>query len=169
MPPAGPLTVSVNISAVQFRDSDLPSRVLRLLAEERLPPARLELELTESVTLDNPERAVLLMDRLFNEGIQLAIDDFGTGYSSLSYLKRIRAHKLKIDQSFVRGLESDADDRAIVLTIINLARTMGMRTLAEGVETPQQLELLRRAGCDEIQGYWIGKPMTQEAFLQLPL
>lgn len=166
---APPLTVSVNISAVQFRDSDLPSRVLRLLAEERLPPARLELELTESVTLDNPERAVLLMDRLFNEGIQLAIDDFGTGYSSLSYLKRIRAHKLKIDQSFVRGLESDADDRAIVLTIINLARTMGMRTLAEGVETPQQLELLRRAGCDEIQGYWIGRAMTNEAFLQLPL
>ena len=166
---APPLTVSVNISAVQFRDSDLPSRVLRLLAEERLPPARLELELTESVTLDNPERAVLLMDRLFNEGIQLAIDDFGTGYSSLSYLKRIRAHKLKIDQSFVRGLESDADDQAIVLAIINLARTMGMRTLAEGVETPQQLELLRRAGCDEIQGYWIGRAMTNEAFLQLPL
>ncbi|MCP9815687.1 EAL domain-containing protein [Synechococcus sp. GreenBA-s] len=166
---ASPLTVSVNISAVQFRDSDLPSRVLQLLAEERLPPARLELELTESVTLDNPERAVLLMDRLFNEGIQLAIDDFGTGYSSLSYLKRIRAHKLKIDQSFVRGLENDADDRAIVLTIINLARTMGMRTIAEGVETPQQLELLRRAGCDEIQGYWIGKPMTHETFLQLPL
>ncbi|WP_094589780.1 EAL domain-containing protein [Vulcanococcus limneticus] len=166
---AQPLTVSVNISAVQFRDSDLPGRVLRLLAEEQFPPARLELELTETVTLDNPERAVLLMDRLFNEGIQLAIDDFGTGYSSLSYLKRIRAHKLKIDQSFVRGLETDADDRAIVLTIINLARTMGMRTIAEGVETPQQMELLRRAGCDEIQGYWIGKPMTNEAFLQLPL
>lgn len=167
--PGPALTVSVNISALQFRNSDLPSRVLRLLAEEGLPPSRLELELTESVMLDNPERAVLLMDRLFNEGIQLAIDDFGTGYSSLSYLKRIRAHKLKIDQSFVRGLESDPDDRAIVLTVINLARTMGLRTIAEGVETLEQMELLRRAGCDEIQGYWIGRPMSCEAFQQLPL
>ncbi len=166
---ASALTVSVNISAVQFRDSDLPGRVLRLLEEERLPPARLELELTESVTLDNPERAVLLMDRLFNEGIQLAIDDFGTGYSSLSYLKRIRAHKLKIDQSFVRGLAADRDDHAIVLTIINLARTMGMRAIAEGVETPEQVELLRRAGCDEIQGYWIGRPMASGAFQRLLL
>lgn len=164
-----PLTVSVNISALQFGNSDLPSRVLRLLALEGLPPSRLELELTESVMLDNPERAVLLMDHLFNEGIQLAIDDFGTGYSSLSYLKRIRAHKLKIDQSFVRGLETDADDRAIVLTVINLAHTMGLRTIAEGVETLEQMELLRRAGCDEIQGYWIGRPMSSEAFQQLPL
>ena len=121
------------------------------------------------MTLANPERAVLLMDHLFNEGIQLAIDDFGTGYSSLRYLKRIRAHKLKIDQSFMRGLENDADDRASVLTLIILARTMGMRTIAEGVETPRQLELLRRADCDEIQGYWIGKPMTNEVFLQRPL
>ncbi|MBW4530194.1 MAG: EAL domain-containing protein [Aphanothece saxicola GSE-SYN-MK-01-06B] len=166
---APPLTVSVNISAVQFRNSDLASRILTILAEEQLPPSRLELELTESVTLDDPEKALLLMDRLFREGIQIAIDDFGTGYSSLSYLKRIRAHKLKIDQSFVRGLATDRDDHAIVLTIINLARTLGLRTIAEGVETPEQMELLRRAGCDEIQGYWIGKPMTSEAFRQLPL
>ncbi|PSB36221.1 bifunctional diguanylate cyclase/phosphodiesterase [Aphanothece cf. minutissima CCALA 015] len=166
---APPLTVSVNISAVQFRNSDLAGRILTILAEEQLPPARLELELTESVTLDDPEKALLLMDRLYHEGIQIAIDDFGTGYSSLSYLKRIRAHKLKIDQSFVRGLATDRDDHAIVLTIINLARTLGLRTIAEGVETPEQMELLRRAGCDEIQGYWIGRPMSSEAFRQLPL
>lgn len=166
---APPLTVSVNISAVQFRNSDLASRILTILTEEQLPPSRLELELTESVTLDDPEKALLLMDRLYREGIQIAIDDFGTGYSSLSYLKRIRAHKLKIDQSFVRGLATDRDDHAIVLTIINLARTLGLRTIAEGVETPEQMELLRQAGCDEVQGYWIGKPMTSEAFRQLLL
>lgn len=164
-----PLTVSVNISAVQFRDSDLTGRILRILNEERLPPPRLELEITETATMDNPERAILLMDRLSREGIQLAIDDFGTGYSSLSYLKRIRANKLKIDQSFVRGLALDADDQAIVFTIINLAHTMGLRTIAEGVETAAQQELLRRAGCDEIQSYWIGKPMTSAAFQALVL
>lgn len=161
--------VSVNISAVQFRDSDLTERVLRILKEEGLDPSRLELELTESVTLGNPERAILLMDRLYGAGIQLAIDDFGTGYSSLSYLKRIRTHKLKIDQSFVRGLEDDADDRAIVLAIINLARAMGLRTIAEGVETEAQIQLLAEAGCDEIQGYVVGKPMTNTAFRQMLL
>jgi diguanylate cyclase (GGDEF)-like protein/PAS domain S-box-containing protein len=166
---APPLTVSVNISAVQFRDSGLTGRILRILEEERLAPARLVLELTETVTLDNPEKAILLMDRLFREGIQLAIDDFGTGYSSLSYLKRMRAHKLKIDQSFVRGLAHDGDDHAIVLAIINLARSLGLRTIAEGVETSEQMELLRRAGCDEIQGFWVSSPLTSEAFQQQPL
>ncbi|MDM7953578.1 MAG: GGDEF domain-containing phosphodiesterase [Cyanobium sp. CZS 25K] len=160
-----PLTVSVNISATQFERGDLVLMVIEQLQAEAFPPDRLELELSESVTLADPEKALAQLEQLYVHGIRLAIDDFGTGYSSLSYLKRIRAHRLKIDQSFIRDLAVNEDDRAIVLTIINLARSMGMRTIAEGVETPEQLGLLRRLGCDEIQGYLLSKPLPQAAFV----
>jgi EAL domain-containing protein (putative c-di-GMP-specific phosphodiesterase class I) len=106
------------------------------------------------------------MEQLYAQGIRLAIDDFGTGYSSLSYLKRIRAHRLKIDRSFICDLADNEDDRAIVSAIISLARSMGMRTIAEGVETPEQLSLLRALGCDEIQGYLLSRPLPQAAFLE---
>ncbi|MEA5441978.1 EAL domain-containing protein [Cyanobium gracile] len=161
-----PLTVSVNISAVQFDHGDLVSMVIDELHAEGFPPDRLELELTESVTLADPEKALAQMEQLYAQGIRLAIDDFGTGYSSLSYLKRIRAHRLKIDQSFIRDLVINEDDQAIVSTIVGLARSMGMRTIAEGVETPEQLALLRKLGCDEIQGYLLSHPLPQEAFLE---
>jgi diguanylate cyclase (GGDEF)-like protein len=161
-----PLTVSINISAVQFDRGDLVSMVVEQLHAEGFPPDRLELELTESVTLADPEKALAQMKQLYAHGIRLAIDDFGTGYSSLSYLKRIRAHRLKIDQSFIRDLVASEDDRAIVVTIINLARSMGMRTIAEGVETPEQLSLLRALGCDEVQGYLLSRPLPQAAFLE---
>ena len=160
------LTVSVNISAAQFDKEDLVGMVIDQVNAEGFPPDRLELELTESVTLENPERALAQMARLHAEGIRLAIDDFGTGYSSLSYLKRIRAHRLKIDQSFIRDLVTNEDDQAIVATIVSLARSMGLRTIAEGVETPEQLALLRGLGCDEIQGYVLSKPLPQAAFVQ---
>jgi EAL domain-containing protein (putative c-di-GMP-specific phosphodiesterase class I) len=107
------------------------------------------------------------MEQLYAQGIRLAIDDFGTGYSSLSYLKRIRAHRLKIDRSFIRDLAVNEDDRAIVSAIISLARSMGMRTIAEGVETSEQLSLLRCLGCDEIQGYLLSGPLPQAAFVSL--
>lgn len=162
-----PLTVSVNLSAVQFRSSNLSSRILEILREEEFPPSCLELEITESVMLKNPDEAMRVMDTLCAEGVQMAIDDFGTGYSSLSYLKRIPAHKLKIDQSFMRGLTTSRDDHAIVLTIINLAQTMQMHTIAEGVETQEQMELLRQLGCEQVQGYFIGRPMTSGAFRDL--
>ena len=161
-----PLTVSVNISALQFERGDLVSMVMEQLHAEGFPPERLELELTESVTLADPEKALAQMEQLYAHGIRLAIDDFGTGYSSLSYLKRIRAHRLKIDRSFIRDLVASEDDRAIVVTIINLARSMGMRTIAEGVETLEQLALLRALGCDEIQGYLLSRPLPQAAFLE---
>ncbi|MCP9832712.1 MULTISPECIES: EAL domain-containing protein [unclassified Cyanobium] len=160
-----PLTVSVNISALQFDHGDLVSMVIEELDAEGFPPDQLELELTESVTLADPEKALAQMEQLYALGIRLAIDDFGTGYSSLSYLKKIHAHRLKIDQSFIRDLVSSEDDRAIVVTIINLARSMGMRTIAEGVETPEQLALLRDLGCDEVQGYLLSRPLPQAAFL----
>ncbi len=160
-----PLTVSVNISAVQFDHGDLASMVMEDVHAEGFPPNRLELELTESVTLADPEKALAQMEQLYAHGIRLAIDDFGTGYSSLSYLKRIRAHRLKIDRSFISDLVANEDDRAIVVTIISLARSMGLRTIAEGVETPEQLALLRQLGCDEIQGYLLSRPLPQEAFL----
>ncbi|MCT0207888.1 EAL domain-containing protein [Synechococcus sp. CS-1332] len=161
-----PLTVSVNISAVQFDHGDLVSMVIEELHAEGFPPERLELELTESVTLADPEKALAQMEKLYAHGIRLAIDDFGTGYSSLSYLKKIHSHRLKIDQSFIRELVTSEDDRAIVVTIINLARSMGMRTIAEGVETPEQLALLRALGCDEVQGYLLSRPLPQAAFLE---
>ncbi|MEA5416233.1 sensor domain-containing protein [Synechococcus sp. BA-132 BA5] len=159
------LTVSVNISALQFDHGNLVSMVVEQLHAEGFPPSRLELELTESVTLADPEKALAQMEQLYAQGIRLAIDDFGTGYSSLSYLKRIRAHRLKIDRSFICDLAVNEDDRAIVSAVISLARSMGMRTIAEGVETPEQLSLLRTLGCDEIQGYLLSAPLPQAAFI----
>ncbi len=161
-----PLSVSVNISAAQFDHGDLVAQVIEQVRAEGFPPERLELELTESVTLEDPEKALAQMERFHTEGIRLAIDDFGTGYSSLSYLKRIRAHRLKIDQSFIRDLVDNEDDQAIVRTIISLARSMGLRTIAEGVETPALLAMLRRFGCDAIQGYLLSMPLTPEAFVR---
>jgi diguanylate cyclase (GGDEF)-like protein len=159
----GPFAVAVNLSAVQFRQPDLPALVERILREEGLPPEALELELTESAAMSNPQHAVSVMDALRRRGIRMAIDDFGTGYSSLAYLKRFKAHKLKIDQSFVRDILSDPEDRAIVSAIVHMARTLGMRTIAEGVESGEQLAYLREQGCDEIQGYYHSRPLGADA------
>lgn len=151
--------VAVNLSAVQFRKERLVQDVKDILAELGVPPARLEIELTESLMMDNPVAAVAVMDELHRAGIQLSIDDFGTGYSSLNYLKRFRIDKLKIDQSFVRDLDKDPEDEAIVRAIISLAESLRFRTIAEGVETEAQLDFLRAAGCQEVQGYLFARPM----------
>ena len=157
------LTVSVNISAVQFRHPQLPEMVTRCLKEAGLPARRLELELTEGAAVDDPAAALAMMDELHDRGVRLSMDDFGTGYSSLSYLKRFQIYKLKIDQSFVRDLEEDANDRAIVSAIIRMAQALGMQTTAEGVETEGQLEFLRAQGCDEGQGYYFSRPLPAKA------
>ena len=159
-----PITMSVNLSSVQFRHAELPELVSRLLSDAGLPPQRLELELTEGVAMHNPVSAIAVMDDLHQRGIHLSIDDFGTGYSSLSYLKRFKVYKLKIDQSFVRDITTDPDDKAIVSAVIGLAASMGMKTIAEGVETEGQLDFLRSEGCDEVQGYYFSRPLVAVDF-----
>ncbi len=158
------MVMAVNLSAVQFRQSRLPELVSQTLEEFKLPPECLELELTEGVAMDNPLGAIAVMNDLHERGVHMSIDDFGTGYSSLSYLKRFKVYKLKIDQSFVRDISTDPEDAAIVEAIIGLSRSLGLKTIAEGVETAEQLAFLRERGCDEAQGYQIGRPMLAEDF-----
>jgi len=159
-----PMVMAVNLSAVQFRQSNLTERVVQILDEVNLPHEFIEMELTEATAMDNPEAAIAVMDQLHGRGIRMSIDDFGTGYSSLSYLKKFKAYKLKIDQSFVRDISEDPDDKAIVTAIINMATSLGMQTIAEGVETSAQLAFLRLQGCDEAQGYYFSKPLPVAAF-----
>jgi EAL domain-containing protein (putative c-di-GMP-specific phosphodiesterase class I) len=159
-----PMIMAVNLSAVQFRQNDLPELVNRILDEEKLPHHFLELELTEAAAMDNPRAAINVMDKLHKRGIRMSIDDFGTGYSSLSYLKQFNVYKLKIDQSFVRDITDDLGDRAIVTAIINMASSLGLQTIAEGVETASQLNFLRLQGCNEVQGYYFSKPLTAKQF-----
>ena len=164
-----PLTMAVNLSAVQFRHDDLPELVGRVLDEVGMPAERLELELTEGAAMDNPSVAITVMNELHARGVQLSIDDFGTGYSSLAYLKKFRVGKLKIDQSFVRDLTEDAEDRAIVDAVIRMASALGLQTLAEGVETEGQLAFLRRQGCQAVQGFLFSRPLTAQAFAEFAL
>ncbi len=163
-----PMVMAVNLSAVQFRHRSLPDLVRDILAEARLPPEYLELELTESVAMHDPKGAISVMDRLHEHGIRMSIDDFGTGYSSLNYLKKLKVYKIKIDQSFIQELDSRAEDRAIVAAIISMSNSLGLLTIAEGVETSGQLAFLRGQHCDEAQGYYYSKPLPAtefEAFL----
>ncbi len=158
------LTVAVNLAARHFRDAGLVARIQSLLTTYHLPPQVLELELTESSLLETgPQTAetLLALERL---GVGLAIDDFGTGYSSLSYLKRLPLTALKIDQSFVRDLVSDPDDRMLAATIVALGHGLGLKVVAEGVETDEQRQILLSQGCDLAQGYFFGRPIPVEEF-----
>jgi EAL domain-containing protein (putative c-di-GMP-specific phosphodiesterase class I) len=161
--------MSVNLSALQFRRAGLTEAVAGALARSGLPPHLLELELTESILLQDVENTLDTVQQLKALGVRLSIDDFGTGYSSLSYLKRFAVDRLKIDQSFVRDVNTDPDDAAIVRAVIQLARSLRLGIIAEGVETPEQLAFLREAGCPEVQGYLFSRPLTPaalEAFLR---
>ncbi len=158
--------VAVNISSRLFSRGELDQRVAQVLASTGLPAGCLELEVTESAVMDDPDQAQALLERLRGLGVRLAIDDFGTGYSSLARLKRLPVHKLKLDQSFVAGLPHDKDDLAITRAVIALAHSMEMKVLAEGVERAEQLEHLRQLGCDYVQGYFIGRPVAAQ-YLQL--
>lgn len=159
------LTVAINLSAQQFGQKDLPQLVQRLLEETNVPARNLELELTEAVAMKDPEAGALCMQELARLGVHLSIDDFGTGYSSLSYLKRFHIHTLKIDQSFVRELSTNTDDQAITRAIIQMAHSLEMRTIAEGVETTDQLHFLQDQGCDEVQGYFFSRPLPPQALV----
>jgi len=145
--------VAVNLSALQFRRGDLVDSVARALRETGLPPSSLVLEITESVVMDDAPGSHATMAALADLGVQLAIDDFGTGYSSLAYLKLFPVHRLKIDRTFVRDLETDADDAVIVRMIIQLGHELGLAVTAEGVETLAQEAMLRGLSCDQMQGY----------------
>ena len=159
------LRMAVNVSAIQFRHPAFLDVVDQALADVGIPPGLLELEITESVAMfgqaDFEERLRALKLR----GISIAIDDFGTGFSSLSYLDRLAADCLKIDRSFVWALDSQQPGGRIAEMVVGLGRRLGMRVLAEGVETPEQVSTLQRLGCDEAQGWFYGKPMTQADLL----
>jgi diguanylate cyclase (GGDEF)-like protein len=159
-----PLAVAVNLSPVQFHYSDLPALVLSILVETGLQPHRLELEITEGVLMNDFERAIGILRRLKSLGVSIAMDDFGTGYSSLRYLQAFPFDKIKIDKSFVDQLGQNLQSQAIIRAVIGLAHGLALPVLAEGVETPEQLEFLRRERCDEIQGYLIGRPQPIESY-----
>jgi diguanylate cyclase (GGDEF)-like protein len=158
------LVVAVNISAMQFKSGDLKESVSRALAESGLPANLLELELTESILIQGAENVLNTVRQIRALGVSFSIDDFGTGYSSLSYLKRFAVSKLKIDQSFVRDLATDPEDAAIVRAIISMAHDLNLRVIAEGVEREDQLKFLQSHNCDEIQGYFVGKPVPAMEF-----
>lgn len=168
-----PFVMAVNLSAIQFRHPNLVSQILEILEELQLPPQCLELELTERIASENPLQAIDIMNTLHDHGIRMSIDDFGTGYSSLNYLKKFRVYKLKIDQSFIHDIADNTEDQTIVNTIVNMAHSLNMITIAEGVETAEQLDLLRQNGCKEVQGYYFSKPVPAEMFktfvLNLPI
>ena len=162
-----PRRMAINLSARQFSDRGFLDMVTRVLAETGLEPQHLELEITESQVMRQTEGMIMLLNKLSEMGVQLAIDDFGTGYSSLSYLKRLPIQKLKIDQSFVRDITVDPNDTAIVVAIINMAKSLDLETIAEGVETAGQLALLRSKGCRTGQGFYFSAPVRAEVLYPL--
>ncbi|TXN01106.1 EAL domain-containing protein [Methylobacterium sp. WL64] len=162
-----PLKIAVNLSPRQFSQTDLPERILAILAETGLSPARLELEVTETVIINDLSRALATLCRLKAMGIRISMDDFGTGYSSLATLQAFPFDKIKIDRSFVSSMDANPQSKAIVRAVLGLGRSLKMGVVAEGVETAAQLRFLSKAGCDEVQGYFIGRPQPIENFADL--
>ena len=156
-------TVSVNLSATQFRSPGLPGKIEDALARYGVPPSSLVLEITESTAMHDPDTSLAILQRLSALGVRISIDDFGTGYSSLLYLKRLPASELKIDRAFVRDLVPGGEDAAIVSAIIALGRTLNLSVIAEGVETESQQRLLTELGCTSLQGYHLGRPVDATA------
>ena len=161
------LQVAVNVSARQFQQYDLAELVREVMLDTGVRAEHLELELTESAVMHNAEASIVTLEQLAAQGVQIAVDDFGTGYSSLSYLKRLPLDVLKIDQSFVRDISSDPNDAAIVRAIITLARSLGIKVIAEGVENEAQLAFLNAYGCQYAQGYLFGQPLSPRQFEEL--
>lgn len=162
-----PIQIAVNLSSLQFRQNNLLDTITKTLQESGLDPNYLVLELTEGMIMHNSEQTIITLKKLKETGISISIDDFGTGYSSLSYLKRFPLDTLKIDRSFVRGLPHDNDDAAITTAVIAMAHSLNLRTIAEGVETPQQAAFLSELNCDSMQGYFYGKPMSADHFTNI--
>jgi EAL domain-containing protein (putative c-di-GMP-specific phosphodiesterase class I) len=161
------IRIAVNLSPIQFKERNLPQTVMSALAHSGLPAKRLELEITESVLLVNDDSTLETLHQLRNLGVRISMDDFGTGYSSLSYLRSFPFDKIKIDQSFVHDLASNADSKAIIRAVTGLGSGLGMTTLGEGVETQEELEYLKREGCTEAQGYLFSKPRPAQDVFQL--
>jgi EAL domain-containing protein (putative c-di-GMP-specific phosphodiesterase class I) len=164
-----PISVAVNLSPVQFQARQIALQVTRALAEAGLAPRRLELEITESVLLFQTQANLNTLHDLRNLGVRISMDDFGTGYSSLSYLRAFPFDKIKIDRTFVGGLPHSADCVAIVRALCNLGKDLGIKTLAEGVETEQQYRHLCEAGYTQGQGYYFSKPVSAEQFRKILL
>ncbi len=156
--------VSVNVSPIQMRRPDFVAMVEEVLAETGLDPARLVLEITEGVLIEDPDKAMRVMEAIRRLGVQIALDDFGSGFSSLSYLRKFHFDALKIDRAFVADLDDGAEAASIVHCVVNLGRALGMRVVAEGVETAAHAAFLRAAGCHAMQGYLFGRPMSVAAF-----
>ncbi len=163
------LRIAVNVSARQFQQKDFIDKVIHTLGESGLDPSCLELELTETSIMENPESAAKLLTEVRQLGVRVAVDDFGTGYSSLSYLKRLPIDTLKLDRSFVNGVTTDPDDAALVMAVVTLAHNLRLRVVAEGVETSEQLNFLKLLRCDEGQGYLFSKPQPVEVIEQILL
>jgi len=161
------LRVSVNLSASQFRDSGLVDGIRRALDDAGLEAHFLEVELTESAVMSDPAKSTAILEHLSAMGVLVSVDDFGTGYSSMSYLRRFPIDKLKIDRVFIDEIASRAEDASIVRAIVSLAHSLHLKVVAEGVETPAQLEFLRTAGCDEYQGYHFSRPLPAVEFERL--
>ncbi len=158
------IKIAVNFSTLQFREKKLINKIIQILQETELNPEYLEMEITESSTMLEPNFTIGILKKLSKLGIQIAIDDFGTGYSSLAYLKRFPIHKLKIDRSFIKDVNKDEESRAIVSAIIAMSQNLGLEVLAEGVETEQQLKYLKERGCQQIQGYYFSPPVISDEF-----
>lgn len=152
--------IAVNISGIQFNNSDLVDTIKRVLEESHLPAQHLELEITEGAIIDNANDAIKIMKQLKDIGVKLSLDDFGTGYSSLSYLRKFPVDSLKIDRSFVAEIVTDKSGLIIAENIVNLAHGLNLNVVAEGVETIEQLNIIRNMGCDELQGYIFSKPLN---------
>jgi diguanylate cyclase (GGDEF)-like protein len=159
-----PLRVAVNLSARQFRSASLIDEIDAALSETTLSASLLELEITESMVMENPERVIKLLDKFRSRGIHLSLDDFGTGHSSLAYLKRFPIDTLKIDKAFIKDMPANTDDVAIARTIVAMAKSLGLVTVAEGVESAEQYELLKAMGCDQVQGFYFSLPLPADDF-----
>lgn len=158
------IKISVNLSTKQFKESDLVESIKEIIECYDIPHKNIELEITESLLMDDVLNSVQILQELRDLGIRISIDDFGTGYSSLSYLKLIPTNTIKIDKSFVNNIESSSKDVAIVSTIIHLAHSLGCDVVAEGVETEEQFNILKKNNCDYVQGYYFSKPLQKSDF-----
>jgi EAL domain-containing protein (putative c-di-GMP-specific phosphodiesterase class I) len=154
-------TIAVNVSAKQLTDTFFASRVASILADAKLSSTKLEIELTESSVMEDPEQGIRILERLHELGVKISIDDFGTGYSSLSYLRKLPIDCVKIDRSFVLGIGNDLSSESIIHAILVMSSKMGLTNVAEGIETPEQLRFFDATSCDVIQGYIFSKPLTE--------
>lgn len=160
-------TMAVNVSAMEFRNEGFLEGVYKILEETKLDPKSLELELTESVLMKQAESTASILHSLRAKGVQLAVDDFGKGYSSLSYLRKFPVNAIKIDQSFVRQIDCNPDERTIVSAVISMGKSLKLRVVAEGVENHAQVVFLQAQQCDEAQGYYFSRPVPPEQFARL--